>query len=142
MTRRSLGRTRAVLALATVGVLLAACGSPGNFANQPRPAATLQITAAVAGSNVVVSPDQLGAGEIELIVANETGSSQQVTLQKTTPGAQPEQTAPINPGDLTKIDTVLTPGEYTLSTGDAAIHEARLKVGAERASAQNDLLQP
>ena len=51
-------------------------------------------------------------------------------------------TAPISPRDTATLKADVTPGRYTVHVGGGAIRAARLRVGPERASAQNDLLQP
>ena len=51
-------------------------------------------------------------------------------------------TAPISPRDTATLKADVKPGRYTVHVGGDAIRAARLRVGPERASAQNDLLQP
>jgi hypothetical protein len=89
---------------------------------------------------------RFGAGPVRLIVVNQTGAAQQVTLESAlAPGEGPgirQQTAPINPQDTATLAADVDPGRYTVSVRGDAIRRATLRVGAERASAQNDLLAP
>ena len=118
-------RTAAHASLAVAVVLaVAACGSSsGDYKNDPRPPAPIVITGYISDQRVSVSPRSLGAGPISLIVTNQV-------------------TAPISPRDTATLKVDVKPGSYSVHVGGDAIHAARLKVGPERASAQNDLLQP
>jgi len=51
-------------------------------------------------------------------------------------------TAPISPQDTATLKVDVKPGSYSVHVAGDAIRAARLKVGPERESAQNDLLQP
>ncbi len=128
------------LALAAAG-----CGSPAEYANTPRPATPIVVTASISRDSVSVSPQRFGAGPISVIVTNQTGAAQQVTLATAGGGAElglRRQTAPISPRDTATLTADVDPGRYTLSVGGDAIAPARLRVGAPRDSAQHDLLQP
>ena len=93
-----------------------------------------------------ISPSSLGAGPISLIVTNQTGTAQRLTLESAGPaGSGPgikQVTAPISPQDTATLKVDVKPGSYSVHVGGDAIRAARLKVGSERESAQNDLLQP
>jgi hypothetical protein len=131
----------ALTALAATG-----CGESTSRRNDDRPAAPITITASVSPDRVSVSPVSFGAGPVRLIVVNQTGAAQQVTLEsKLAPGEGPgirQQTAPINPQDTATLAADVAPGRYSVSVRGDAISRATLRVGAERASAQGDLLQP
>jgi len=73
-------------------------------------------------------------------------AAQRVTLESagatgSGPGIR-QITAPINPQDTATLKVDVKPGSYSVHVGGDAIRAARLKVGPERESAQNDLLQP
>jgi hypothetical protein len=119
----------------------AGCGSSGSYKNAPRPPAPIVITAAIVPHQVSVSPRRFGAGPITLIVTNETNASQQLTLAATSSGFN-GQTGPINPGDTASLKADLAQGNYTVKVQRDGIRPAKLTVGRERASAQNQLLQP
>jgi hypothetical protein len=141
-------RTAAHAALAVAVMLaVAACGSSSaDYKNDPRPPGPIVITGYISNQRVSVSPRSLGAGPISLIVTNQTGTAQRVTLESAGPtGSGPgikQVTAPISPRDTATLKVDVKPGSYSVHVGADAIRAARLKVGPERKSAQNDLLQP
>ena len=141
-------RTAAHASLAVAVVLVvAACGSnSADYKNDPRPPSPIVITGYISDQRVSVSPRSLGAGPISLIVTNQTGTAQRVTLESAGPaGSGPgikQVTAPISPRDTATLKIDVKPGSYSVHVGGDAIRAARLKVGPERESAQNDLLQP
>jgi hypothetical protein len=141
-------RTAALAPLAVAGALaLGGCGSSSaDYENNPRPPGPIVITGYVDDQRVSVSPRTLGAGPISLIVTNQTGASQRVTLESagvtgSGPGIK-QVTAPISPQDTATLKVDVKPGSYSVHVAGDAIRAARLKVGPERESAQNDLLQP
>ena len=141
-------RTAAHASLAVAVVLVvAACGSDSaDYKNDPRPPSPIVITGYISDQRVSVSPRSFGAGPISLIVTNQTGTAQRVTLESAGPaGSGPgikQVTAPISPQDTATLKIDVKPGSYSVHVGADAIRAARLKVGPERTSAQNDLLQP
>jgi len=141
-------RTAALAPLAVAGGLaLGGCGSgSADYKNSPRPPAPIVITGYIDDQRVSVSPRTLGAGPISLIVTNQTGAAQRVTLESagatgSGPGIR-QVTAPISPQDTATLKVEVKPGRYSVHVGGDAIRAARLSVGPERESAQNDLLQP
>ena len=141
-------RTAAHTPLAVAAVLaLGGCGgSSADYKNDPRPPATIVITGYISDQRVSVSPRSFGAGPISLIVTNQTGTSQRVTLESAGPaGSGPgirQVTAPISPQDTATLKVDVKPGRYSVHVAGDAIRAAGLRVGRERESAQNDLLQP
>ena len=138
-TRVVVPATLGVLALAVVG-----CGNTSSYKNQPRPPAPIVITAAITPGQVSVSPAHFGAGPISLVVTNQTQKSQRLTLAQQVNG-QPQQTGetgPINPQDTASLKADVDPGDYTVSVDGDGIKPAKITVGKQRPSAQNDLLQP
>jgi hypothetical protein len=141
--RNPLTALAAGAALAAVAV--AGCGgSSSDYKNQPRPAAPITITASISSKRVSVSPSRFGAGPINLVITNQTGASQLIVVDRNEIGAKPfsQQTAPINPQDTASLKADLANGVYVVHVQGDGIRPARLTVGAARASAQNDLLQP
>jgi hypothetical protein len=142
--RRTAAHASLVVAVA---LAVGACGSSSaDYKNDPRPPATIIITGYISDERVSVSPRSFGAGPLSLIVTNQTSSSQRVTLESagatgSGPGIR-QVTAPISPQDTATLKVDVKPGSYSVHVGAAAIRAARLKVGPERESAQNDLLQP
>ena len=134
------------IALAVALPTAAGCGSGGDYANEPRPPAPINVTAAITDSRVSVSPQRFGAGPIVLIVSNQSSSAQKVILQTDElGGAEPGRkfdTTPINPRGTASLKVDVREGDWKLSTDDDAIRAAAVTVGRERRSAQDDLLQP
>lgn len=137
---------RAATALAAAALLSAAgCGEDDDYPNEARPPAPIVVTAAITTSGVSVSPEEFGAGPINLIVTNQTGTSQQITLETADTSSGPgitQSTGPINPRDTATLKADVPTGSYRVSAGGGSIDAATLEVGAERPSAQNELLQP
>jgi hypothetical protein len=135
-----------VTALVLAAALLAGCGGGSNYKNQPRPPAPINITASVSDAGIAVSPTTFGAGPIVLIVTNQTGASQEITLESDELGANKpgvtQSTEPINPRGTGQLKVNVTEGRYRVRAANADIAPAQLNVGPERQSAQNDLLQP
>jgi hypothetical protein len=137
---------RIAIGLLAATLALAGCGSDPDYANDPRPPSPINVTAAITAEKVTVSPKEFGAGPIVLIVANQTGDPQRVTLQTDElageQGGIKQSTAPINPDGTATLKVDVREGEYAVSVDGDGIRGARVTVGAQRASAQNDLLQP
>jgi hypothetical protein len=129
-------------ALALTGAL-AGCGQEDDHANRERPAASINVTAAIIDGRINVSPVSFGAGPIRLIVTNQTDREQAVTLA--TGGNDPgitETSDPITPSGTATLEADLDEGEYEIAAEDRAIRPASVTVGAARPSAQDQLLQP
>ena len=141
--RRTVAAALLVIA-ALVGVV--GCGSSSGYKNDPRPPSPIVLTGSIDDQRVSVSPQRFGAGPISLIVTNQTDTAQSVTLESADkagsgPGLR-QVTAPISPQDTATLKADVNPGRYTVHVRGDGISPARLRVGPERASAQNDLLQP
>jgi hypothetical protein len=125
---------------------LTACGATAERANVDRPPATIMMTAAIHAQRVQVSPATAGAGPITLVVSNQTTKPQRVTFETDEIGgsrvgrrAQTQVIAPQGTGQL-KINA--RSGRYAVHTQDRGIRAAHIRIGAERHSAQDDLLRP
>jgi hypothetical protein len=139
--RRRTAQVVPCLALATA--LVSGCGANNDYKNEPRPPSPIVVTASINKNSVAVSPKRFGAGPITLIVTNQTGASQQITVEINSGQAGFKgRTGPINPHDTGQLKADLARGTYSLHVDGNAIKPAQLTVGRERASAQNDLLQP
>jgi hypothetical protein len=136
--QRRLLRTPALL-VCVLAVALGACGSSDDR-DKDRPPVPINISVQLGAQKVTVSPARFGAGPITMLVANQSGASQTVTID----GPRVRQSVgPINPEDTATLKVTVQPGEYTLATAEAAgLRPARLAVGPERPSAQNTLNLP
>jgi hypothetical protein len=133
------GALTAVVAAFTLG----ACGQEKYRNTHPRPPAPITVTAYISPSRVSVSPASFGAGPINVVVTNQSQTSQEVTFETGSGGPSVTQTTgPINPGDTGEIKLFVREGEYRLRASSGAISPATLMVGGERPSAQNEVLQP
>jgi hypothetical protein len=124
-------------------MIVAGCGGSTDYKNEPRPPAPIVVTASISKNQVSVSPRKFGAGPVTVIVTNQTGASQQLTLEINTGAAGFKgRTGPINPRDTGQLKANLGRGVYSVHVDGGSIRGARLLVGRQRPSAQNDLLQP
>ena len=85
---------------------------------------------------------KLGAGPVSVIVTNETDAAQSVTFSSSDGDGFEQKTGPILPDDTFTLRADLSQGHATLKVSGTGIRAARLRVGRQRASAANDLLQP
>ena len=130
--------------LVLAGALAAgACGETEDHANRERPAATINVTAAILDDGVRVSPRRFGAGPIRLIVSNQTGAEQELTFETGGGDAGTTQTtAPIAPAGTATLEVDVSEGDYEVSASEGGVRPAAVRVGAARPSAQNELLLP
>ena len=143
---RQRASARAIVTLGATGLIVAACGSEDDYANKPRPATPIVVSAAISEKSVSVSPQKFGAGPITLIVTNQTGAAQEVTLETDEIGGSAtgiqQESGPINPGDTASLKAELEEGTYRVGVDGAGIEPSALRVGEPRPSAQDKLLQP
>jgi hypothetical protein len=144
---KGLHRARALIGITAAAAAVAVgCGEEEDYANNPRPAEPIVVSASINNGKVSVSPQKFGAGPVTLIVANETERAQEITLETdeiggSSPGIT-QKTGPINPGDTASLKADLKSGTYRVATAGDGIEAAALDVGDARPSAQNELLQP
>jgi hypothetical protein len=133
---------RALTAAAVVSLLVvsAGCGSDDEARSDERPPVPINISINVDEEGITASPAEFGAGPITMLVANQSGASQTLTID----GPRLRRSVgPINPQDTATLRVRVEPGDYTVSAEESAgLREATLAVGPERPSAQNDLLLP
>jgi len=138
------GFTRPLCAAGLLLVLaLAGCGSDSSYENELRPPEPLIVSASISPKAVSVSPAAFGGGPITIVITNQSDDTQQLTVE--TAGADAgltQKTGPISPGDTANMKLVLVKGTYRVSASDGGVKSARLVVGPDRPSSQNDLLQP
>jgi hypothetical protein len=140
-TSRTFGiRSARLLTLAGLWLLTATgCGSTEERENNPRPPSPINISVKIDDQRVAVSPTRFGAGPVVLYVANHSTASHNLTID----GPQVRQSVgPINPQDTATLKVNVRPGEHNLSVDGGNVRAADFSVGPERASGQNELLQP
>ena len=128
----------AVAGLAAGAVLVAGCGAE-DFPNDPRPPAPVELSARVDDGGVVVAPKEIGAGLATITISNQAGDD--VALNFSGPGDDRE-TNTIPAGGVGSIKLALQQGDYEVEPDVSSISSGDLVVGAERESAQNELLLP
>ena len=138
---------RSAVALAIGSGLLAGCGGDEDeYANEPRPASPIVVSASIGADRVSVSPKEFGAGPVTLIVTNQTESAQELRLEtdeiQGSEAGVDQQTGPISPGDTASLKANLREGTYRVGVDGEGISAAALDVGEPRESAQDQLLQP
>jgi hypothetical protein len=131
-----------MLAAVLGGIVLVAagCGGDDDERSKVRPPVPINISVQMGANRVTASPAKFGAGPIALIVNNQSGASQTLTID----GPRVQQSVgPINPQDTATLKVTVGSGEYTLAADEASgLKPMTLAVGPERASAQNQLLLP
>jgi hypothetical protein len=124
---------------------IAGCGGESNYANDPRPPAPISVSAAISPEKITVSPTSFGAGPVTFLIANLTDENQTVTVETrdlSDKAGIKQSSWVINPQGTTSLKVDIAEGDYVVSVKDNTIREAKLKVGAERESSQDQLLQP
>jgi hypothetical protein len=146
MTRTTRTGAMALPSAIAAAIVLAGCGATADSRTDPRPPSPIVLTASISDQRVSVSPRSFGAGPISLIVTNQTKTAQRVTLESVEAAGQgpglKQETAPISPRDTATLKADVDPGRYSVHVTGDGIAAAALRVGPERKSAQNDLLQP
>src|SRR3954451_5072990 len=122
-----------VVALSALG--LAACGEE-DFKSNPRPPAPISLTARIRDSGVSLGPQDVGAGLANITISNQTADPATLLFE----GPTDESSGEIVAGGTGTMKVVLEEGEYQVSKDGSGT--AKLTVGAERESPQNDRLLP
>ncbi len=133
-------------ALAGVMCLAAGCGGGSTRVNHNRPPVPVTLTGAIHADSIEISPGAVGAGQISLVISNQSGRPQRVTFETEELGgklagrrAESPLIADHATGRLT-IDA--REGHYLVHVADRRVRGAPVLVGPRRKSAQDDLLLP
>ncbi|MDO9407002.1 hypothetical protein [Patulibacter sp.] len=138
---------RPSIVLLSTGVLaasgLAGCGrvDQSEKPNGSRPPATLQLSAAITNRSVNISPSEIGAGPVRIVITNQSSKSVRATLAPAAAGGSRTTRDTIPPGGVAAIQGTVGAGSWRLQVGQG-IDSARLKVGRERKSSDGELLLP
>jgi hypothetical protein len=134
------------LAVVVLALGLASCGAEEDYANKPRPAAPISVTAAIDSEQVRVSPPKFGAGPVTFIISNQSGEPQRLTFESdeiaAATGGITRSTGTIQSRSTGQLKVDPREGSYTLSASGGNVAPASVTVGAPRPSSQNDLLLP
>jgi len=120
-----------------VGLVFAGCGAK-DFPNNPRSPTPIEVSAKVDSERVQVAPTRFGAGIVNLTVANLSGSPITLNVNGPTEGSTNE----IQPGSPDFIKLSMKEGTYQVTASKPKIDPATIKVGVERKSSQNTVLEP
>ncbi len=146
-------RTACALLAAAGAMALAGCGS-AQLAARPVPPASVNASVYIGARAVSVSPSALGAGPVNLLIANQTTRTLSLTIAGS--GLQSLAIASsraIEAGSTATLAVDLKPGRYLVATavsggteaqlaGGDSIASATLRVGAPRPSGDSALLTP
>ena len=124
--------------LVAAGVLFAGCGSDDQFANDPRPPATAQLSARIDDRGVEVAPTRIGAGMAIVTISNQSSESAQLRFV----GSTRRSTNEIPAGATGSLQLKLETGDYEVEPSVNTLEAATLKVGPPRPSAKNQLQLP
>jgi hypothetical protein len=134
-------------ALSAAMFIVAGCGSTHGYANANRPPAPLNVAVNLTDQRISISPARIGAGPVVLLIANESTASHDLTLTPPSGSnnscvASEASSGPINPQGVARVQVNVVEGDCVLGVEDGGLPPTRLKVGPERTSSQDDLLQP
>jgi hypothetical protein len=128
------------LALSALALLVAGCGSDDEARSEQRPPVAVNVSVHIGPDRITSSPAEVGAGPATLLVTNQSGASQTLTIE----GPRLSRTVgPIPPDDTATLKINTSPGDFKISAEEAsALRPATLAVGPARESGQNELLLP
>jgi hypothetical protein len=139
-------RSAAAMLAAGAACALAGCGGGGDdYANKPRPATPINVTAAISDKKISISPKQFGGGPVVFIISNQTTKEQTLTLETDelggAQGGIKQSTDPIAPRGTGTLKADMRKGSYAVSVRNGP-SPASLEVGPPRKSAQDTRLEP
>jgi hypothetical protein len=141
---RRVGARRSVMLV--VAAAIAGCGDTEDHPNEPRPPAPINVTAAIDGERVRVSPRSFGSGPVVFLISNQSGAAQRVTFETDEIGGGTggirRSTSAIAARSTGQLKVDPPEGTYRLSASAGGVAPAAVEVGERRRSAQNELLQP
>ena len=127
-----------ILAALIAAVAFAGCADNSKYANVPRPAQTLTISAIIAHGKVDISPTTFGAGLTRVVATNQSGGDISFKIE----GDRFEHAEEIVSGATSNFSVELAPGTYTFGTDDAGIEPSTVEVGPGRPSSKDKVLLP
>jgi len=118
-------------------VVAAGCGAESH-PNEPPPPAPLELSAKIDDRNVVVVPDAVGAGLVNMTISNQSADDVQLAFDGPTNAQSPE----IPAGGVGSVQFQLETGDYSVEPSVSTINPTEMNVGEERPGSQNILLLP
>ncbi len=136
---------RRVLTAALLLTVAAGAASGCGEERQPRknawrPALPAGVSVLMSADAIRVDPQVIGAGQLDLMIANRTANGRPLVLVRSDGGEVALRTPMIAAGDATKAGVIVSPGSYELRSG--SLRTTELTVGPERPSSQNQLQTP
>src|SRR5436190_21403764 len=95
--------------LVVAAVAIAGCGAESH-PNEPPPPAPLELSAKIDDRNVVVVPDAVGAGLVNMTISNQSADEVQLAFDGPTSAQSPE----IPAGGVGSVQFQLETGDYTV----------------------------
>jgi hypothetical protein len=140
-------RMRMLGALSAAAAAVVGCGSSDGYDNARRPPAPVNLSVAIDGERVRLSPDSVGGGPVVLLISNQSSRTRDVTLSGAEGASSACVTAeassgPIAPQGVAHLPVELVEGVCDVGVAGGSARPARLEVGPRRPSAQDELLQP
>lgn len=132
--------TAALLVTVTAGVA-SGCGEERQpRKNAWRPALPAGVSVLMSAGSIRVDPQTVGAGQLDLMIANRTTNGRPLVLVRRDGGAVTLRTPMIAAGEATRAGVIVEPGSYELRSG--SLQSTALTVGPQRPSSQNQLQTP
>lgn len=131
---------RAAALLVVAAAIVSGCGAE-DFPNEPRPAATVELSARIDDGGVQLAPASIGAGLATITISNQSGDDVQLDFNGPSNDSN-RSTNPIPAGGVSSLKLALEQGNYTIEPDVSSIASGKLRVGPDRPSAQNELLLP
>ena len=139
-TSRHRGLLAPLLAALALSLIAGGCGGDDQAHSQQRPPVPINVSVQIGPKRVTASPDKFGAGPLTLLITNQSGASQTLTID----GPRLSRSVgPIPPEDTATVKVTMGTGDIKISAEESAgLSPVTLTVGPPRASGQNDLLLP
>lgn len=154
----ALAGRRSGAAAVLAALMLAGCGSAGyqgghlDQRGQTTPDDAVNMSAAVSGSGVIVSPARLGAGQVIVTIVNTGTRGQSLVARPATGHGATVRLGEVPAGSSIQTKVELRPGDYLVGSprsgesaivsGHRALTAARLTVGPFRDGGDADVEQP
>ncbi len=148
LARAPCSKVPAVRRTIFIGLLfLAGCGGASETReNRLRPAAPVTMSAAIRDDRVQISPRTVGAGQIVIVISNQSDRAQRMRFETDelggTSAGQRARSTTIAPRATGRLTIDARRGVYSVRTEDDDVRAARVRIGPPRRSSQDQLLLP